>query len=114
MVKPLTIGLTVLGLAVIGSTRAATPAASTVSPKGPQIVIQEFRFSQATLTVPIGTTVTWVNRDEESHTVTSTAGLFASPALDPRQAFSYRFTTPGTYTYYCALHPHMTAKLVVE
>jgi plastocyanin len=93
-------------------TPAATPAA--VAPEGPQIGIAKFAFGPNTLTVPAGATVTWTNRDEDSHTVTSTAGAFSSPALDRGETFSYRFTTPGTYTYFCALHPHMTARIIVN
>ncbi len=115
MVKQLAAGFLVLGLATVGGAQAVTPVATTTpAVKAPQVVIREFKFSQVALTVPVNTTVTWVNRDEESHTVTSATGLFTSPALDPKQAFSYRFTTPGTYAYYCALHPHMTAKVIVK
>ena len=92
----------------------ATPAAATPAAEGPQIGIAKFAFGPNTLTVPAGTTVTWTNRDEDSHTVTSTAVAFSSPALDRGETFSYRFTTPGTYTYFCALHPHMTARIIVQ
>ena len=80
----------------------------------PQVVIQDFRFEPATLEVPAGATVTWVNHDEEIHTVTSAQGLFTSPALDGDQRFSYRFETPGTYEYRCALHPPMRGNVVVR
>ena len=61
-----------------------------------------------------GETVTWVNHDEETHTVTSTAGKFSSPALEADQTFSHTFGEPGTYTYVCALHPYMRATVVVK
>lgn len=95
-------------------TPAATPAAATPSADGLQISIAQFKFGPNTLSVRAGTTVTWTNRDEESHTVTSSAGAFASAALDRGEMFSYRFTAPGTYTYFCALHPHMTARIIVN
>jgi len=59
-------------------------------------------------------TVTWVNHDGDLHTVTSTQGLFASPGLDHGDTFAYRFTTPGTYPYFCALHPHMKGTILVQ
>ena len=91
-------------------------AASTAAPsvERPRISIAQFTFGPSALTVPGGTTVTWTNRDEDSHTVTSTEGIFTSPALDRGETFSYRFTAPGTYAYYCALHPRMTARILVE
>jgi plastocyanin len=96
------------------STPAATAAAATTSTPSPRLEIKQFQFSQATLTVPVGTTVTWVNQDEDAHTVTADNGGFASAGLDRGEQFSYRFTTPGTYAYHCALHPHMTARIVVK
>jgi plastocyanin len=93
---------------------AARAATTTVAALDPRIGISQFRFDHSSLTVPVGTTVIWTNRDQDSHTVTSTDGVFSSPALDPGEGFSYRFTTSGTYTYYCALHPHMTARVIVK
>jgi amicyanin len=87
---------------------AAIPALS------PGIEIRNFSFATPALTVPAGTTVTWTNRDEEPHTVTSAERVFASPGLDAGETFSFTFTTPGTYHYYCALHPHMTGTVVVR
>jgi len=92
----------------------APPAGAVLPPSGPVIGIEHFAFGERTLTVPIGTTVTWVNHDEEPHTVTSAERLFASPGLDAGESFSYRFSAPGTYVYFCALHPHMTARVVVR
>ena len=60
-----------------------------------------------------GTTVTWHNGDGEPHTVVSTQGLFRSAALDTDETFSFTFTQPGTYEYFCTLHPLMTGKVVV-
>src|SRR5215470_15647165 len=79
-----------------------------------EIRIHDFRFDPPTLSVPVGATVTWVNHDEEVHTVTSAEGLFTSPGLDGDQRFSYRFEKPGTYQYRCALHPQMQGTIVVR
>ena len=78
-----------------------------------QVKIDNFTFSPQQLTVKAGTTVTWTNDDDIPHTVTSPA-KFRSKALDTDQTFSFTFTTPGTYTYFCSLHPHMTGSIVVE
>ena len=80
----------------------------------PTIGIKEFKYGPSILTVPVGTTVTWVNHDEEPHTVTSATGAFGSPGLVNADTFAQRFTTPGTYQYFCALHPHMKATVVVK
>jgi plastocyanin len=64
--------------------------------------------------VKAGTTVTWINEDDIPHTVASAGKLFKSKALDTKDTFSFTFTTPGTYEYFCSLHPHMTGAVVVE
>lgn len=78
--------------------------------------INNFAFSPATLTVRAGTRVTWTNHDEDPHTVTSSDNphAFASGALDTNGTFSFMFDKPGTYRYYCAIHPHMTGVIVVK
>ena len=76
--------------------------------------IDNFTFVPARLTVKAGTTVTWRNEDDIPHTVTSAARLFKSKALDTDDSFSFTFTDPGTYEYFCSLHPRMTATIVVE
>jgi plastocyanin len=88
-------------------------AAVPVSP-GPEVRIQGFRFEPALLEIRRGTTVRWVNRDDEVHTVAFLDGKAASPALDTDDAFSRRFDEPGTYPYRCAIHPHMAGTIVVR
>ncbi len=92
----------------------AGPAAPGAAGSTPQVAIENFRFTPSTLTVPTGTTVTWVNHDAEIHTVTSPAGAFASPALETDEKFSFTFNAPGIYAYFCALHPHMKSTVVVQ
>ncbi|HKV49146.1 MAG TPA: cupredoxin family copper-binding protein [Candidatus Acidoferrales bacterium] len=79
-----------------------------------QIAIQDFSFHPATLTVPMGTRVTWTNKDEEPHTVFSSDSVFKSKALDTDDNFSFTFSKPGTYEYFCSVHPKMVAKIIVE
>ena len=78
------------------------------------IGIKEFKYAPSMLTVRTGTTVTWVNHDEEPHTVTSATGAFSSPGLVNDDTFVQTFTKPGTYEYFCALHPYMKATVVVK
>jgi len=79
-----------------------------------EVKIDNFVFNPQQITVKAGDTVTWVNHDDIPHTATSKTGVFRSKALDTDDKFSFTFTTPGTYPYFCALHPHMTGSIVVE
>jgi plastocyanin len=79
-----------------------------------QVKIDNFSFGPQTLTVPVGTTVTWTNRDDIPHTVVSTDGVFKSKVRDTDETFSYTFTKAGTYTYFCSVHPKMTGKIIVQ
>jgi len=79
-----------------------------------QVQIDNFSFTPHTLTVQQGATVTWVNKDDVPHKVTSTDKKFASPTLDTDQKFSHTFNAPGTYDYYCSVHPRMTGKIIVK
>ena len=79
------------------------------------VKIDNFSFGPATITIPAGSTVTWTNHDDVPHVVTSDDNkMFKSKALDTDDHFSFTFTKPGTYNYYCAIHPKMTAKIVVQ
>jgi plastocyanin len=79
-----------------------------------EIKIDNFNFGPATVTVPVGTTVTWTNRDDIPHTVVSTDNAFKSKALDTDDKFSFVFSKPGTYSYFCSIHPKMTGQIVVK
>jgi plastocyanin len=84
------------------------PAASAM------VRIDNFSFGPADLTVAAGTTITWTNQDDVPHVVASDNKLFKSKPLDTDDHFSFTFTKPGTYVYYCSIHPKMTAKVVVR
>jgi plastocyanin len=79
-----------------------------------EVDIDQFAFAPQRITVAAGTTVTWTNEDDIPHTVASSSKLFKSKALDTKDKFSFTFTTPGRYEYFCSLHPHMTGTIVVE
>jgi len=81
-----------------------------------KVVIDNFTFSPATLTVAAGTRVVWTNHDDIPHTVVSAVSppLFKSKALDTDDTFSNVFDKPGSYGYFCGLHPHMQGTIVVK
>jgi len=80
-----------------------------------EVKIDNFAFSPQELTVAAGTIVEWVNRDDLPHVVVSDdKKTFKSKALDTDEKFSYTFTKPGTYTYFCSIHPKMTGKVIVQ
>ena len=79
-----------------------------------QVKIANFTFDPPTLTVKTGTTVTWVNADDIPHLVSEKDAKFRSSALDTGDKFSQTFSAVGTIEYFCAIHPHMTGKIVVE
>jgi amicyanin len=122
------IGTTALGgLALAGWVSAGQPVRAEVfdkselrevatapAPPGPKIQIAKHKYDHPTLTVPVGTTVTWLNKDEDVHTVVSTTQAFRSPGLETDDAYSYKFTKPGEYQYFCTLHPLMTGKVIVK
>ena len=114
-------GLLLTWLVSVPGTMAAqaTPSptqaeVATAAATAPQVTVEQATFGPATLTIHAGATVTWVNHDSDLHTVTSTQGLFVSPGMDSGDTFSYRFTAPGTYAYFCALHPHMKGTIIVQ
>jgi plastocyanin len=79
-----------------------------------EVKIDNFTFNPQQITVKAGTTVVWTNHDDIPHIVVSKTMLFKSNALDTDDKFSFTFATPGSYEYFCSLHPHMTGSIVVE
>ena len=79
-----------------------------------EVRIAQHRYLPREITVSPGTTLRWVNEDEDPHTVTADGGAFASRGIDLHEAFTFTFSAPGTYRYHCALHPGMTGKVVVK
>ena len=89
------------------SSTASTPVA------GDQVTIDNFAFGPASVTVRVGSTVTWTNRDEEPHTVAATDGSFHSPGMGTGATYSHTFATAGTFDYVCSIHPSMHGTVVV-
>ena len=105
--------LTVVGVALLWGAAICMPSAAQ-TPDQNQIVIQEFMFTPNPLTVKAGATVTWVNMDDEPHTVVSNTALFRLGALDTKESFSFKFAQPGTYHFTCSIHPRMVGIIVVQ
>jgi plastocyanin len=78
-----------------------------------EVLLDNFSFAPAVASVPVGTTITWTNRDDVPHNVVSTEQIFKSPVLDTDEQFAHRFDTAGTYQYFCSIHPRMTGRVVV-
>jgi len=94
---------------------AAAPPDSAASATATTIRIDNFSFNPRSTTVPAGTTITWVNADDVPHKIVSSDGKFtASPALDTNDRYTFGFTRPGRYEYFCAIHPKMTGVIVVQ
>jgi plastocyanin len=115
MFKTLNAGALALALALGGATAIAVsgPAISAAA-AGPTVRIDNFVFGPEALTVPVGTTVTWINQDDIPHTVVASDSSFKSKVLDSDERFSFTFTKPGEYGYFCSLHPHMVGKVIVK
>jgi amicyanin len=108
------IAAAVLG-AVVGSGMAAGVLVARAEAPATAVSIDNFTFAPQTLTVKAGTTVTWTNKDDIPHGIAATNNGFAkSKALDTDDSYSVTFTAPGTYQYFCYIHPHMTGTVVVE
>jgi plastocyanin len=102
--------LVLVTLILLGHKHAQAESSGSAS----AVKIDNFSFTPATITVPTGTTVTWTNSDDIPHTVVSDDKIFKSKVLDTDEKFSFTFTKPGTYSYFCSVHPKMTAKIVVQ
>ena len=100
-----------ISLIGMSGVRGSEPPAAAAEVK---IAIMNYKFDPETVTVPAGTKVTWVNHDDVPHSVVSSDKRFpGSGGLDKGDDYSYVFTSPGSYEYFCSLHPFMKGKIVV-
>lgn len=106
------VAMVVLGIAI----GAKNSAEAQQKPQSVDVKIDNFSFGPAAVTVSVGSTVTWTNRDDIPHTVVSTDDpkVFKSKALDTDEKFSFTFAKAGTYAYFCSIHPKMTGKVIVQ
>lgn len=107
--------LTTTMIAIVSLTGApVVKAHAQQSQASAEVKIENFNFGPATLTVSVGTTVTWTNHDDIPHNVVRSDGVFKSRVLDTDEKFSYTFTKAGSFPYFCSLHPKMTGRVVVQ
>ena len=99
-------GAALFALIALGVARAAAPPAG--------VSIDNFAFGPQAVTIAAGTTVTWTNNDDIPHTVRATDGSFTSRPMDSGDHYSFTFTRPGVYTYFCSIHPKMVGKVIVK
>ena len=89
------------------------PSVSSAPVAGDAVTITDFTFVPPSLSVKVGTTVTWTNKDEEPHSVVAPGGAFHSSTMGTGATFSYTFTAPGTFDYICGVHPFMPGTVTV-
>ncbi len=102
-----------LFIAAVAAASLAVAAPALAAPATAQVRIDNFTFAPATLTARAGATVTWMNQDDIPHAVVANDHAFNSHVLDTGDRFAFTFARPGVYPYFCSLHPHMVAKVVV-
>jgi len=114
----LTVVAMLFALAILATMQPTTAVAQAAAAAGPtagaEVKIDNFSFTPETVTVPAGTQVTWTNHDDIPHTVVSEDKSIKSKALDTDEKFSFTFSKPGTYSYFCSIHPKMKGKVVVQ
>jgi len=108
------VAVVVIAIALVSAGSPNASASDQPSSPNADVKIDNFSFGPQTVTVPVGATVTWTNRDDTPHTVVSTEGVFKSKVRDTDEKFSYTFTKAGTYPYYCSLHPKMIGQIIVQ
>ena len=91
-----------------------TPTAEPTESTSVEVEISDYAFVPDTITIPVGTTVTWINRDHQTHTVTSDTDLFYSGGFASGAPFSHTFTERGTFGYHCGIHPMEHGTVIVE
>lgn len=108
--RPFALPIAMLALILLQSSQAVS-ADSKLPPA--EVQVDNFTFGPETLTIPVDSTVTWLNKDDVPHVIASNDGVFRSKALDTDDKYSYTFTKPGTYEYFCSVHPKMVGKIIV-
>lgn len=113
------VALGILASASLGLQRPVSGRGSHLAPVAAashSVQMANFAFAPQVLTVTVGDSITWTNQDEAPHTVTTTSAPqgISSPMLSKGQSFTFTFTVPGTYSYYCTVHPDMRARVVVK
>ena len=100
----------ILGLAVGGTLAFHVAAAEDTN----TVIVKDFLFTTKELTVPVGTTVKWVNNDDIPHNIVDKGKSFRSKPIDTNETFSFTFAKAGTFNYFCSLHPQMVGTVIVQ
>ena len=108
------VGLLMLALIGFAAFPARRAQAADQPSSNAEVTIDNFTFKAPSITIAAGTQVTWINRDDMPHAIASDDKLFKSKALDTNEKFSFTFATPGTYHYFCSIHPKMTGEVIVK
>ncbi|HVZ58847.1 MAG TPA: cupredoxin family copper-binding protein [Patescibacteria group bacterium] len=108
------VGMLLFGNSFTSKATSPTQPSPTVTQSQNTVAIKNFAFGPGTLTVKVGTTVTWDNQDSVAHSAVADDGTFDTKLLSPGEKGSFTFTKAGTYTYHCGVHPSMTGTIVVE
>jgi len=108
-------GTTDVTIMLLDSGAMATPAASADSASDVMVDITDFAFNEASVTIPVGGSVTWTNNDSAPHTATAQdRDVLQTGTLNQGESFTQVFDTPGTYEYFCEFHPNMSGTVIVE
>ena len=102
------------GTPAAATTSMAMPTTAAAATGGTTIDVKNFSFNPMSLTVKVGTKVTWKFDDAAAHTVKASDGSFSSPALSGGKTYSYTFTKAGTFAYICSIHQYMTGSIIVQ
>ncbi len=115
LLDPVTVAQSAMSPGMVGNS-AYHLAAQHAAAAANEVIIDNFNFGPITLTVATGTKVVWTNDDADPHTVTSESDpkVLKSPPLDTGDSFAFTFDKPGTYRYFCSIHPHMEGTIVVQ
>jgi plastocyanin len=105
--------LTAVGVVVMGAMEMPIPSIADTA-DATTIIVKDFMFNPTPVAVKAGSTVTWINLDDEPHNVVSDTGLFRSGGMDTNDSFSFKFDKPGTYHITCSIHPRMVGTVVVQ
>jgi plastocyanin len=105
-----------MGMGILGTGRKGFVTLAQQTTSATEVKIDNFSFGPVAFTVPVGTTVTWSNRDDIPNNAVSTGDpkIFKSKVLDTDEKFSFTFSKPGTYSYFCSIHPKMAGKVIVQ
>ncbi len=106
--------LTLLLISALAAAGAVSEHDVAAGPDSKEVKIDNFSFTPPAMTVPVGTQIRWTNRDDIPHTVVTEDKSVKSKVLDTDEQFTYTFAKPGTYKYFCSIHPKMTGTVVVE